>query len=365
MIHVQLEPGKNQNFQFHLMERKLHSYMMRLSEDKVLYKQGEESIYADIFPQKHNQIEDMLTENNVKGGYSQKSVLSNETISGYDIFNKPLKSSLHLLSSLGGDLLGKPTQLKEKYVIPNSKFKLPEKVFMPEVRKDNWITDLKGSNHTPDLTKIPSGLKIDNVLELCITNLIPHHRALWLIKCAGIYEIRSQKSNLPPQEQYLALSFEFTKTIKSCLLHNLGSLYQRKLSKPENESIFHSKIYTWKYLITLCHEFYHQGLIHNFEFLNTILAIFKRCSNKQLPGVIYLLHIFLPEFSKSRYLALILLSDCISKCQDPKNAAISKNLVSILKVFFINRQLCVYPLIVLCVSKYGENISIYVTTPKI
>jgi hypothetical protein len=58
-----------------MSEGKLKKYKLEPPEDRWLFKDGPETIYADVFPQKPDQLEDLLTEATVKDGYTYVSAL--------------------------------------------------------------------------------------------------------------------------------------------------------------------------------------------------------------------------------------------------------------------------------------------------
>jgi hypothetical protein len=97
--------------------RKLKRYSLNPPLHKWLFRSGNDTIFADVFPQVPNQPEDQLNETNVKEGYCYVSALrvwlinQNETPSGIDIIQESLTSSLGRLSSLGQDILNTQSNL--------------------------------------------------------------------------------------------------------------------------------------------------------------------------------------------------------------------------------------------------------------
>jgi mediator of RNA polymerase II transcription subunit 12 len=152
---------------------------------------------ADLFPWIGNHPEDVLSEALVKGGISNKSQIMNETNTARPSLwpNLKNKSGLSTLSTLFVAVLEK-RQSSNRLTVPNT-FKPPPRLTLRDSTRETWLRDL--ANPTVTLRRlsrtIPHGITGKVLLEQCLNKDLPIPRAIWLIKCVGINEMRTHKRN--------------------------------------------------------------------------------------------------------------------------------------------------------------------------
>ena len=154
----------------------------RLSGDK----------HADFFPWMGAHPEDVLSEQVIRSGYTDKAQVTREELSARASLVPYLKptSALRGLSSLFAAALRKRQALGR--VTAPSTFKPPPRVTLTDTKREAWLRDL--ATPTVPLRKlsrtIPHGIRGKVLLDQCLSKQIPSARAVWLAKCVGANEIR-------------------------------------------------------------------------------------------------------------------------------------------------------------------------------
>lgn len=151
--------------------------------------------YADFYPWAGNQAEEVLSENLVKSGISNKSQIMNETNTARPSLwsNLKHKTGTSTLSSLFVAVLEK-RQACSRLTAPNT-FKPPPRLTLRDSTRETWLHDL--ANPAISLRRlsrtIPHGVTGKVLLDQCLNKNIPIPRAMWLVKCVGINEMRAHK----------------------------------------------------------------------------------------------------------------------------------------------------------------------------
>lgn len=140
-------------------------------------------------------MEDRLTQDVIKNGFSDKAIMLNE--------NNTAKPSLwpHLnnnsgpqsLSTFFASVLNQRRDMGK--ISAASTFKPPPRVTLTDTKREAWLRDL-ASEVIPlrRLSRtIPHGIRGKVLLEQCMIKNIPIPRAVWLAKCVGANELRAFK----------------------------------------------------------------------------------------------------------------------------------------------------------------------------
>lgn len=103
------------------------------------------------------------------------------------------KAGLSTLSSVFVAILEK-RQASNRLTAPNT-FKPPPRLTLRDSTREAWLHDL--SNPTVGLRRlsrtIPHGITGKALLDQCLNKNIPVPRAMWLVRCVGLNEMRSHQ----------------------------------------------------------------------------------------------------------------------------------------------------------------------------
>lgn len=147
----------------------------------------------DVSPWTGSHVEDILSDQTIKHGYSVKSSLVTETNTARPTVWPHLKSKSGLgnLSKLFDSLLQE--RHADGQVASVSMFKPPPRVTLTDQKREAWLKDL--ANPSIPLRKqsrtIPHGVRGKPLLEQCVIKQISMSRAIWLAKCVGANELRA------------------------------------------------------------------------------------------------------------------------------------------------------------------------------
>lgn len=140
-------------------------------------------------------MEDQLTDQVVKNGFSAKQQVLNESFSAKPTLLPHFKntSGLQALGLLFTSVL-QQKQRARRMQLPST-FKPPPRVTLTDTKREAWLRDL-ASPQVPlrRLSRtIPHGIRGKTLLDQCVAKKIPISRAMWLAKCVGANEIRASK----------------------------------------------------------------------------------------------------------------------------------------------------------------------------
>nr|XP_019008399.1 uncharacterized protein I206_06958 [Kwoniella pini CBS 10737]OCF47180.1 hypothetical protein I206_06958 [Kwoniella pini CBS 10737] len=192
--------------------------------------------YPDFYPSRpgFDQPEDVLTEENVKNGFSGRNFIAvgAEVFSMHGPVHSHLSSGgLNLLSNLGKELIEKRQEMMPK--IAERAFRIPVRVTYNDTKRLQFLNDL--SNPNVPLYKlmrnpVPHGFKGIELLDsITHSEPIPLERALWFIRVIGSNEVSAHRSRTQPTQPQapntpIAAAPKFTNTFISWLRIQLGQL---------------------------------------------------------------------------------------------------------------------------------------------
>ncbi|KAL0073025.1 hypothetical protein F4703DRAFT_1773010 [Phycomyces blakesleeanus] len=193
--------------------------------------------YPGIFPQRSSQDEDVLTESNMRNGFNDRPIVSNEHTCAHDIVYGKLQDDQRLMNELGSfmvDVLKR--KRKAAKVTGNTSFKPPLRSTLGDNKKDQWMQDLAGG--TVPLRKlarnVPHGFKGEKLLETLALRQVPFLRASWYIKIVGLSEMTQRNANNtnPPVSQ----ANQWTIIVISHLKKQLGELTATNTASHHNNT---------------------------------------------------------------------------------------------------------------------------------
>lgn len=278
--------------------------------------------------------EDVLTEQMVKSGYSDKAPgpNSNESSMGKPGIHPNLrnKSGLHILSALLCQVMDKRQAMGR--CTEASTFKPPPRVTLTDTKREAWLKDL-AAPEVPlrKLSRtIPHGIRGKGLLDHCIAKEIPITRALWLSKCVGANEIRAFKRKGVSGAAALAGEIkwirEWTISVEQFVDGVIASCGQPGWNQKMN------------YAIRLATHFYSEHLLDAEHYMDWLIGSLTSSTSERLPIWILLVQIYwkhlISERRRGSKLALALLIHAQSLA-DAQHASVNAQLVSRLNQLII------------------------------
>ncbi|KAI9641080.1 RNA polymerase II mediator complex subunit [Ciborinia camelliae] len=251
--------------------------------------------HADFFPWNGNHPEDQYSEPVIRGGFFDKSQMSqNETGSAKASIYPSLKhkSGVHTLSSLFLSVLAQ--RRAHGNITANSTFKPPPRVTVTDTKREIWLKDL--ANPTISLRRlsrsIPHGIRGKVLLEHSLNKNIPIERAVWLAKCVGANELRSFKRKgaggafaMGGEAKWVR---DFTVCVEQVLESIIGSC---------GEKDFRRRIC---YAIRLAAHFHAECLIDREHYIDWILSSLETTSQSKLPIWLLIAQVYWEDIVKYR-----------------------------------------------------------------
>ncbi|KXS18667.1 hypothetical protein M427DRAFT_95991 [Gonapodya prolifera JEL478] len=264
--------------------------------------------YADFYPQKPNQVEDILNEASVRQGLMDRPFLNNETLSAYDLLVDRVKSdsTLATMTAFAGEVIR--TKADARIFPKDVPQKVPFRANLSDANREQWIRDLKDPHiplHVLEKT-IPQGYKGDRLLEVLVVHQIPLVRATWFVKMVTVAESVSQKS-----KEKETNTTEWTRVVENSLQRFLADLSPPAprpsantdapgLASPaQARTTFITK---WKYLLKLARYHFVENLVDQKEFLQWILRQIRSATFDQTSLLLILISDYIDDMAKSRSL---------------------------------------------------------------
>ncbi|KAL1916568.1 uncharacterized protein VTP21DRAFT_5759 [Calcarisporiella thermophila] len=310
----------------------LRKYSLQPPPRRLPLHQSMELGYPDIFPQKSNQEEDQLTENNVRNGFVDKKPVPNEDICAHDMIHDRLIQDNRIMSELGTFMVDVMKRKHESNRITGSSiFKPPSRATLNDQKKEQWMQDLAGG--IVPLRKlarnVPHGFKGERLLEALAQRQVPLLRATWYIKVVGMNELQMQRNKAGGSHQPYTL--DWTSVFESFLWKQLTELDPLSNSNPSasarpgmknagailNNFTSDEKkerwLSRWLYSIRLAKWQYNEGLLEQRHFLKFNLQQLVLCNFSQTAMLLMLIRQFMGEYDRSRALMRHLIENLIDK----------------------------------------------------
>ncbi|KAI8337752.1 hypothetical protein BC941DRAFT_513588 [Chlamydoabsidia padenii] len=181
--------------------------------------------YPGMFPQRPNQEEDVMSESNVRNGFIDKPVVSNEQTCAHDIIFGKLQDDQRLLNEMGNfmvDVLKR--KRKASSITGPSSFRPPTRTALMESKKEQWIQELaNGAVPLQKLSRnVPHGYKGEKLLETLAARQVPYLRATWYIKVVGLSEMAQR--NASNAGSTTSHAYNWTMVVTGHLKKQLGEL---------------------------------------------------------------------------------------------------------------------------------------------
>ncbi|KAI6169577.1 hypothetical protein EDD17DRAFT_1784529, partial [Pisolithus thermaeus] len=292
--------------------------------------------YPGFDPPHPGQEEDVLSDVNIKAGFSQAPYVQSEHAGAVESrFPQESKrsqlfddDSITVLETIMHEVFCRRTQYAP--VVPASTFKIPSRVTLNDTRRQSWFADL--ANPEVPLHKlgksVPHGAKGHDLLDLLQSNNVAIPRAVWFLRVFGANETAGlrNKPNFNPT-QY---SIDWTNVVTGYIRKQLGEItlpsaprpglnikqtFKGFLSEPELRERWVSR---FNYCLQLLRPFYAEGLVDRRTFLTWLVQQMSACNLAQAGFVAHLADQYLDDMLSSRALAKPFVDACVAKLTETR-----------------------------------------------
>ncbi|KAI8372975.1 uncharacterized protein BYT42DRAFT_501141 [Radiomyces spectabilis] len=325
------------NMQKHPLQPPLKKYSLQPPHKQLpLSKTMPAMGYPGMFPQRPSQDEDILTESNVRNGFIDRPVVSNEHTCAHDIVYGKLQDDQRLLGELGNFMVDvlKRKKTAERITGPAS-FKPPIRSTLIDSKKEQWMQELAaGVVSLRKLARnVPHGFKGEKLLETLAARQVPFLRATWYIKVVGLSEM-SQR-NASNSSNSTSQSLQWTYIVTDHLKKQLAELANINASAPpargykghpstpnqhdsapkpwataESRARFEQR---WAYSTRLTQWQYVEGLLEQRNFLRWTLDALRNSSTFEIMWLILtgIVQDYVDEYRRNRTLMKLLIDTLI------------------------------------------------------
>ncbi|EJF57727.1 hypothetical protein DICSQDRAFT_182976 [Dichomitus squalens LYAD-421 SS1] len=296
--------------------------------------------YIGFSPPRPHQVEETLTEANVKNGLQLPHTVPAETYSAQDSNRKRLmqENALHELEDLMNQIFARKAESVPG--IPASSFRLPSRVTLNDAKRQAWFADL--ANPDVPLAKlgknVPHGAKGHDLLDLLHTNNVAIPRAVWFLRVFGANEsagLRNRPTYNPTQ-----YSVEWANVMTTYLKKQLADIALPSAPRPglsikqtfkgvlSDVSTREKWISRFTYCLSLLRTFYAEGLVDNRTFLSWLVQQMATCNLAQLGFVARLADEYLDGMLVSRALTHPVVEACLAKYVEIQGSAAKEQLTN-------------------------------------
>ncbi|THH04935.1 hypothetical protein EW145_g5157 [Phellinidium pouzarii] len=303
--------------------------------------------FINFFPPRPSQEEDILTEANVKHGFTLKTAIPAETYTSKTRQIKELKdgSLIHELEDFMNQVFQRRTE--NLYQIPASTFRIPPRVTLNDAKRNAWFADL--ANPAVPLHKlgknIPHGVRGHDLLDHLHTNNVAIPRAVWFIRVFGSNETAGlrNKPNYNPMQYSIDWANVVTSYLKKQLSEialpsaprpgiNIRQTFRGVLADPDSRERWVSKFI---YTLDLLKVFYSEHMVDHTTFLSWLVQILGSCNLAQAGFITRLADDYLGGMSSCRALLKPFIDACLAKLQEISNSS-SKETLEQLQAWLIH-----------------------------
>ncbi|RDX50110.1 hypothetical protein OH76DRAFT_1402976 [Lentinus brumalis] len=289
--------------------------------------------YVGFHPPRPHQIEETLTESNVKNGLVLPPAVPAETYSAQDSVRKRLmqEDALGELEDLMNQIFARKVDTIPP--IPASTFRLPSRVTLNDAKRNAWFADL--ANPDVPLSKlgknVPHGAKGHDLLDLLHTNNVAIPRAVWFLRVFGANDsagLRNKPTYNPTQysvEWANVMTTYMKKQLAEIALPsaprpglNIKQTFKGVLSDADTREKWISR---FTYCLSLLRTFYAEGLVDNRTFLSWLVQQMSICNLAQAGFVARLGDEYLEGMLVSRALTRPFLDASLAKLKEIQDSS--------------------------------------------
>ncbi|KAG6920074.1 hypothetical protein DXG01_010142 [Tephrocybe rancida] len=330
--------------------------------------------YLGFYPPRAGQEEDLLTETNVKNGFTLNQQVLAETFNAYTIINGDLSSAatFHKLEALINEIFVRKAD--NIPAIPPTTFRIPTRVTLNDSKRQAWFADL--ANPDVPLHKlgksVPHGAKGHDLLDLLQSNNVAIPRAVWFLRVFGANETvrglleyrRHRSTDIPkaglrnkPSYNPMQYSVDWANVVTSYMKKQLADIalpsaprpglnikqtFKGVLSDGDSRERWISR---FVYCLKLLRTFYAEGLVDSRTYLIWLVQQMTTCNLAQTGFITRLADEYLDGILGSRPLSRPFLHACLAKLSEIQSTSAQTYLrdTEVLLVTLVQRLCVVLP----------------------
>ncbi|KAG6829453.1 hypothetical protein H0H92_004513 [Tricholoma furcatifolium] len=284
--------------------------------------------YLGFYPPRAGQEEDLLSEVNVKNGFSLNQQVLAETFSARSIISSDLSSenAFSKLEALMNEIFIRKARSVPS--IPLNTFRIPTRVTLNDSKRQTWFADL--ANPDVPLHKlgksVPHGAKGHDLLDLLQSNNVAIPRAVWFLRVFGANETAGLRNK--PSYNPMQYSVEWANVVTSYMKKQLADIALPSAPRPglnikqtfkgvlSDGDTRERWISRFVYCLQLLRTFYSEGLVDNRTYLVWLVQQMTTCNLAQAGFIARLADEYLDGILGSRPLTRPFLQGCLSKLSE-------------------------------------------------
>ncbi|KAF4567767.1 RNA polymerase II mediator complex subunit [Pleurotus pulmonarius] len=283
--------------------------------------------YPGFYPPRPGQDEDVLSDYNVKNGFTAEPAVSAETFTAQTF----IKINGDAISKLEDLMDAVFTRRNEQLPpIPASTFRMPSRVTLTDAKRQSWFDDL--ANPDVPLYKlgknVPHGAKGHDLLELLHSSNVAIPRAIWLLRVLGANETAGLRNRPSYNPTFYSIEWTgvMTSFMKKQLLNialpsaprhgmnmNIKQNFKGVLADVDTRERWISR---FTYCLQLLRRFYSEGLVDHPTFLTWLVQQMATCNLAQAGFVSKLADEYLEGMICSRALTHHFADACLSRLSE-------------------------------------------------
>ncbi|KAG6821036.1 hypothetical protein H0H93_007926 [Arthromyces matolae] len=295
--------------------------------------------YHGFHPPRTGQDEDILSENNVKNGFTLNQQVLAETFSANTMINGDLSSetTFSKLETLMNEIFIRKAENLPS--IPPATFRIPARVTLNDAKRQSWFADLAN----PDVPlyrlgkSVPHGAKGHDLLDLLQAKNIAIPRAVWFLRVFGANETAGLRNK--PTYNPMQYSTDWANVVTSYMKKQLADIALPSAPRPglnikqTFKGVLSDGDSRERWLIRgnslkLLRSFYSEGLVDKRIFLVWVVQQIMTCNLAQTGFITRLADEYLDGLLACRPLARPLLQACLAKLIERLCVALPDSFVS-------------------------------------
>lgn len=298
--------------------------------------------YPGFHPPYPGQDEDVLSDSNVKSGFTLNPYVQSEHSGAVEARSQQDSKRARFFDS--DTITDLETLMNEIFcrraenipAIPASTFKIPSRVTLNDTRRQSWFADL--ANPDVPLYKlgksVPHGAKGHDLLDLLQSNDVAIPRAVWFLRVFGANETAGlrNKPNFNPTQYSVDWTNVMTGYIRKQLSEialpsaprpglNIKQTFKGVLSDSESRERWVSR---FRYCLQLLRPFYAEGLVDSRAFLTWLVQQMSTCNLAQTGFVAHLADEYLDDMLTNRALTKPFVDACLAKLTEIRSSALDQ-----------------------------------------
>ncbi|KAF8590944.1 hypothetical protein K439DRAFT_1120420 [Ramaria rubella] len=293
--------------------------------------------YHGFHPPRPNQEEDLLSDQNVKHGYSATHTIGAEYYSSQTTIRDRIlnHNALSELEDLMNHVLARRAESHAS--VPEHAFKLPQRITLNETRRQSWHADFFNADVPLHRIgeKIPHA-KGHDLLTLLQENKVAIPRAIWYVRGLGGNETQGMRNrpNYNPSQYSVEWANVVTSYLKKLLAEialpsaarlglNIKQTFKGVLNDPETRDKWVSK---FCYCLDLLREFYAESLVDHGTFLSWLAQQLGISNLAQANFVARIADEYLEGMLPYRALQRPMIDGCLAKYSEIQSSSGSHHL---------------------------------------